>query len=453
MPNSESNTKLIYSPSPVPSQRLSRLWHLGRATGELAVGVGLKGLIELARNHPQAQAARIQISAGHARRFAERLAELRGAVMKLGQLMSMDADLLTPEVSAALGDLRERAAPMPLSQLVEVLTDAYGRDWDRLFRRFEFTPIAAASIGQVHRAETRDGRTLALKIQFPGVRASIDGDIANLGLIVRALGLGPQGIDVRPFLEEARRQLHREADYEAEAEALERYRAQLGDDPDLGVPAVHRDLTRPQILAMDLAAGVPIDRLAEPEYRCAERDRAAALLMRLTLRELFEFGLVQTDPNLANYLYDRASGRIILLDFGATVPLGPQLVGCYRQLAQALIQGDRLGIRDAAIALGYVGAHDPPNQIAALLDLLELAAEPLRSPGVYDFGSSDLFERVYRQGRMLFQSGVFSSAPAPETLFVHRKLMGSFMLARRLRARVELAKLAELSVTLCGIPS
>lgn len=443
-PKSALNTHLS-SPRPVPSERLSRLWHLGRATGDLAAGIGLKGLMELARSRTQDRPARIQISPEHARRFAERLSELRGAVMKLGQLMSMDGtDVLAPEVAEVLAGLREQATPMPMSQLVEVLTREYGRDWDRRFKRFEFTPIAAASIGQVHRAETRDGRRLALKIQFPGVRASIDSDIANLGLIVRTLGLGPKGIDIGPFLDEARRQLHREADYEAEAEALERYRARLGDDPDLEVPQVHRDLTTPNILAMDLASGVPIDRLAAPEYRRAERDRAATLLLRLTLRELFEFGLVQTDPNFANYLYDRTSGRIILLDFGATVPIAPSLIDRYRQLARAIIAGDRAGIQAAAIALGYVGPADPQDQIDAMLDLLELAAEPLRSPGVYDFGASDLFERVYRQGRALFHTGVFSTAPAPETMFLHRKFMGSFMLARRLRARVELAKLAAL---------
>jgi predicted unusual protein kinase regulating ubiquinone biosynthesis (AarF/ABC1/UbiB family) len=427
----------------VPSQRLSRLWHLGRATGDLAAGIGVKGLIDLARTRAGGQPARIQLSPEHTRRFTDRLARMRGAVMKMGQLMSMDgSDIFTPEAAEIMSTLRERAEPMPLSQLAQVLETEYGAGWDKRFKRFEFTPIAAASIGQVHRAETRDGRRLALKIQFPGVRESIDSDIANLAMIGRSFGMAPKGLDIAPFLEEARRQLHREADYEAEAEALESYRAWVGDDPDFHIPAVHRDLTTRNILAMDFAEGVPVDQLAGPDYRRAERDRAATLLMRLTLRELFEFGLVQTDPNFANYLYDAASGRIVLLDFGATKPVAPELVEQYRRLAGSAINGDRAGMRAASVALGYVGANDPDEHVEAMMDLLELASEPLKHPGHYDFGLSDLFERVYHRGRALFHSGVFSTAPAPETLFLHRKFMGSFMLSRRLRARVELAEIA-----------
>ncbi len=429
----------------VPRKRLSRLWHLGRATGDLAAGVGVRGLMELARNRGGGQDARIRLSPEHTRRFTERLARMRGAVMKMGQLMSMDgSDILTPEAAEILSALRERAEPMPLSQLVQVLEAEYGRGWDKAFRRFEFTPIASASIGQVHRAETRDGRRLALKIQFPGVRDSIDSDIDNLAFLGRTLGVTPEGVDLMPFLEEARGQLHREADYRAEADAMDAYRARLGEDPGFCIPHVHRDLSTRNVLAMDLATGIPVDRLTDPAHRRAERDRAATLLMRLTLRELFEFGLVQTDPNFGNYLYDEGSGRITLLDFGATRSVSPELVAGYRRLARAVIADDRAEMRAAAVALGYMGANDPVEQVEAMLDLLRMSAEPLRQPGQYDFGTSDLFERVYRRGREMFYSGVFSTAPAAETLFLHRKFMGSFMLSRRLRARVQLSELARL---------
>jgi aarF domain-containing kinase len=435
-------------PSPpgfaVPSKRLSRLWHLGRATGDLAAGIGVKGLIELARSRGSAEPTRIQLSPEHTRRFTDRLARMRGAVMKLGQLMSMDGtDIFTPEAAEIMSALRDRAEPMPMSQLARVLETEYGSGWDKRFKRFEFTPIAAASIGQVHRAESRDGRRLALKIQFPGVRESIDSDIDNLSFLGKTLGMAPPGVDVTPFLDEARHQLHREADYVAEADALDAYRTWVGDDPDFLIPGVHRDFSTRNILAMDFADGVPVDRLADASYRRIERDRAATLLMRLTLRELFEFGLVQTDPNFGNYLYDATSGRIALLDFGATQPVATRLVGHFRALARASVADDRAGIRAAAVALGYVGDDDPHEHVNTMIDLLQLAAEPLRHPGLYDFGMSDLFERVYQRGRALFHSGVFSTAPAAETLFLHRKFMGSFMLSRRLRARVDLATIAQ----------
>ncbi|MBK1723091.1 ABC1 kinase family protein [Thiocystis violacea] len=427
----------------VPSNRLSRLWHLGRATGDLAAGVGFKGLIEIARTRNGGQPARIQLSPEHTRRFTERLARMRGAVMKMGQLMSMDgSDIFTPEAAEIMSALRDRSEPMPLSQLSRVLENAYGTDWNRRFKRFELTPIASASIGQVHRAETKDGRRLALKIQFPGVRESIDSDIDNLAFLGRSLGMAPKGIDIAPFLDEARRQLHREADYAAEADAMDAYRDRLGNDADFVIPGVHRDLTTPSILAMDFADGVPIDQLAGPDYRSAERDRAATLLMRLTLRELFELSLVQTDPNFANYLYDADSGRIVLLDFGATKPVSPELVAQFRNLARSAIAEDRDGVRAACVGLGYVGETDPKQHVEAMMDLLQMASEPLKHPGHYNFGTSDLFERVYHSGRDLFHSGVFTTAPDPETMFLHRKFMGSFMLSRRLRARVELSEIA-----------
>lgn len=427
----------------VPSKRLSRLWHLGRATGDLAAGIGVKGLIDMARTRAGGQPARIQLSPEHTRRFTERLARMRGAVMKMGQLMSMDgSDIFTPEAAEIMGALRDRAEPMPLSQLAQVMATEYGTDWDKRFKRFELTPIASASIGQVHRAETRDGRRLALKIQFPGVRESIDSDIDNLAFLGRSLGMAPKGIDIDPFLDEARRQLHREADYAAEADAMDAYRARIGDDQAFLIPGVHRDLTTPSILAMDFADGVPIEHLAGPDYRRAERDRAATLLMRLTLRELFELGLMQTDPNFGNYLYDAASGRIVLLDFGATKSVAPELIERYRRLATSALADDRAAMRAACVAIGYVGEQDPDQHVDAMIDLLQLAAEPLKHPGVYDFSTSDLFERVYHRGRAMFHSGIFTTAPAPETMFLHRKLMGSFMLSRRLRARVDLSEIA-----------
>ena len=422
----------------VPSRRLSRLWHLGRATTDFAAGVGVRGLLGMSRAR-EGEAQRIRLSPEATQRLTDRLARMRGAVMKMGQLMSLDgSDLFTPEAAEIMASLRDRAEPMPLSQLAPLLEAEWGPGWNRRFRRFEFEPIAAASIGQVHRAETRDGRRLALKVQFPGVRESIDSDIGNLGFLARSLGMLPKGMDPEPMLEEARRQLHEEADYAAEAAALERYRALLGDDPDFLVPAVHRDLSTPRILAMDLAAGVSIDHLSAAEHERAERDRVAGLLARLMLRELFEFALVQTDPNFGNFLYDADSRRIVLLDFGATRTVPSELVEGYRALGRAAVAGDRRGLRDGAERLGYIAADDPPAQVERLLDLIALSGEVITTEGPYDFGASDLFERVFVRGRDLFHDQGFGQFPDPASLFLQRKFVGIFMLCRRLRARVDL---------------
>ena len=429
--------------APVPSGRVSRLWHLGRAVGGIATSTATRGLAGLLRGEWPSLSASLP-SGADARLLAERLSRMRGAVMKLGQLMSMDGKgVLPPELVEVLAPLRDAAHIMPFSQLVGVLEQEYGSGWDKGFRRFEFSPMAAASIGQVHRAETRDGRTLAIKVQYPGVRESIDSDLANLALLLRLLGPLTEGVDLAPALEAARLQLHREADYEAEAAALTEYRALLGDDPVLRVPAVHEDLSTPRVLAMDFADGVPVDALASRGETRAVRDRVAETLSRLVLREVFQLGVVQTDPNFANYLYDERTGRIGLLDFGAVRRIDRPLVEGYRNLARAAMWEDREAVREAAHTMGYLGADDPREHVYGLADLILLAAEPLRHRGPYDFGASDLFGRAHACGQdLVFRRG-FRHTPPPETLFLHRKFVGTFLLCTRLRARLDVRALVE----------
>ncbi len=403
----------------------------------MAAGAAAEGLSRLARGE-RPDLSQLVLTPANARRLAERLSRMRGAVMKVGQLMSMDGHgVLPPAFAELLGTLRDQAHVMPATQLVEVLEREYGAGWDKRFRRFSFAPIAAASIGQVHRAETHDGRVLALKIQYPGVRQSIDSDVANLALLARTPGLVPAGLDTAPMLERVRAQLRRETDYRAEALAVTGYRERLGDDPVLMVPAVDAEHSTDHILATEFAPGVPVERLAQGPQ--AQRDRVAEALVRLSVREFFDMRLVQTDPNFANYLYDAASGRIALLDFGATDEVEPGRLDTLREVGRALRAGDPRWLTDAACAAGFIGADDPPAQSQGVVDLMMTSGEPLRHPGPYDFGASDLAARVYAQGRDQFLGHGFSRTPPPDMLFLQRKFVGSYMLCTRLRARVDVA--------------
>jgi len=426
--------------APVPQGRTRRFLHLSRAVGEMAAGAAAEGLQQLARGQ-RPDLSQLMLTPANARRLAERLSQMRGAVMKMGQLMSMDGQgVLPPQFAALLGGLRDRAHHMPATQLTEVLQAEYGADWHRRFRRFSFEPIAAASIGQVHRAETLDGRVLALKIQYPGVRRSIDSDMANLALLARTPGLMPAVLDPAPLLERVRQQLHAETDYRAEARAATEYRARLGPDPVLNVPEVHEDHSTAHILATDFAAGVAIDRLAVGEQPQAQRDHVASALCRLAVRELFQMRLVQTDPNFGNYLFDTASGRISLLDFGATEPVAPLRVEQLRELARALRDGDEERTRAAALSAGFIGAGDAPAQVQGVVGLMLMSGEALRHEGPYDFGASDLFARVFERGRAQFFGAGYARTPPPDLIFLQRKFAGTFMLCGRLRARVDVKR-------------
>jgi predicted unusual protein kinase regulating ubiquinone biosynthesis (AarF/ABC1/UbiB family) len=406
----------------------------------MAMGAAAHGLAGLARGQ-RPDWSQLLLTPGNARRLAERLSQMRGAVMKVGQMMSMDGQGVLPaDFAQLLGGLRDRAHGMPPAQLHRVLAQHYGKGWRGRFRQFSDTPIAAASIGQAHRAETLDGRVLALKIQYPGVRESIASDIANLGLLARLPGLVPPALDPAALLTRVRQQLEHETDYRAEARAATTYRLCLGDDPVLTVPAVHEAFCTARILATDFAPGVPVDRLAEAGQSQARRNRVATALCRLAVHELFSMRLVQTDPNFGNYLFDAASGRIALLDFGATETVDVSRVAQLRALARALRTGEQAPLRAAALALGFIGAEDPAAQAQGVLDMMLLAGEPLRQRGAYDFGASDLFGRAFSQGRSQFFGAGYARTPPPDLLFLQRKFVGTFMLCTRLRARVDLAK-------------
>jgi predicted unusual protein kinase regulating ubiquinone biosynthesis (AarF/ABC1/UbiB family) len=398
-----------YRKSRVPTTRLGRLVRLGFTAGELAIGGATEGMRRLTGVTPE-DAVNVFLTATNAQKLAKRLAGMRGAAMKMGQIMSMEsADFLPREFADALAILRDSADRMPVSQIRRVMGQAYGKGWEEKFDSFDFEPVAAASIGQVHRAFTRDGRDLALKIQYPGVARSISSDVDNMAMFLRLAHILPIEMDVSGIVAETKRQLRQEADYEVEAAYLRGYRELVRDDDRFIVPRVHADLTTKHILAMDYVSGQPLESLGEPGVDQSLRDSVGGSLEHLLFRELFEFRTMQSDPNFANYFYRPEDGRIVLLDFGSTVTFTEAFTDRYGQIAKALIGED-----DGAI----------------------------RYNRVYDFESSDLVSRARDAGfDMVFSSGGEFRVPPPETVFLHRKLVGSFLLCARIRARLNVQQL------------
>lgn len=428
-------------PAPVPQSRLGRFARIGLAAAELAAGGVLEGLRGLARSDRDTTGS-VVFSARTAQRLAARLAHLRGAAMKLGQIVSLQGeDVLPPQLAQALAVLRSGAAPMPTSQLRRVLGREYGKGWEARFAHFDFEPIAAASIGQVHRARARDGRDLALKVQYPGVARSIVSDVDNVAVLLRLLNLLPLDLDVGAIALEAKRQLVQEADYLRESHLLEHYARLVADEPALLVPRVHWDLTTPRVMAMDYAEGLPLETLSGLDVPQSRRDAVGTLLEKLLFRELFEFRVMQTDPNFANYLFQPQSGRVVLLDFGATHRFSAAFVNHYARITRAVIDEDLDAVARGALAIGYVAPDDRPERVRAAVDMILLVCEPLRHRGRYDFAASGLAARARDLGfDLAFRRGLLQ-APPPETLFLHRKLVGSFLLLARIGARIDVRAL------------
>ena len=431
----------------VPTSRLSRIGRLGSLAGRIAGNVVSQGAGQLLKGEKPALSS-LLLTPKNISNIADQLASMRGAAMKLGQLISMDAgDFLPEELAVILGRLRDDADPMPKDQLIATLNQSWGEKWQDDLLYFSFAPIAAASIGQVHKVITMDGRMLAVKVQYPGVKKSIDSDVDNVATLIKLTGLVPKALDINPLLQEAKAQLHQEADYVREADMLNRYRA-LVESTDIQskgskafvIPQTFAPLTTSTVLAMDFIEAQDLDALLnEPQD---VRDAVMTALMTLFFNEIFHFKLLQSDPNLANYQFKPDTKEIVLLDFGATRDVPDAISAQYQALLNSAAANDRAMMQQAAFRIGLIDESHSQTQVDAVINIGMEACEAIRCEGAYDFGQSDLIARLHEKGMALTMEHNFWHTPPVDALFIHRKLGGLFLLAKRLKAKVDMRKAA-----------
>jgi predicted unusual protein kinase regulating ubiquinone biosynthesis (AarF/ABC1/UbiB family) len=412
--------------APIPKGRLNRLGKLSSLAGRVARNMLSDGVSELAKgNRPKIKD--LLLTPSNAIRVAEQLAQMRGAAMKVGQLISMDAgDLLPKELTDLLARLRSDAKSMPEPELTEILTTQWGDKWQSRFIQFPMQPIAAASIGQVHKVITQDLQRLALKIQYPGIKKSINSDVDNVATLIKITGLLPKNLNVKPLLVEAKKQLHDEADYALEAQHLKDYAEVIHNDDEFIMPQLIPEFSTDNILAMTFLDGTPIEQLIEAPQET--RDHVMTQLMRLFFKELFD-------------QYDHESQKIVLLDFGATRKYSVQMAQGYRQLMHGALTHDTSQIQQAALDIGLLTndlAENVKQQVSALI---YLACEPLYDQQPYDFAQSDLSARLQKQGMQLGLEKAYAHTPPANAIFLHRKLGGLFLLAIKLQAKVPMHSL------------
>jgi predicted unusual protein kinase regulating ubiquinone biosynthesis (AarF/ABC1/UbiB family) len=423
----------------IPKGRLSRLGKLSSLAGRVAGNMLAEGVSELAKgNRPKIKD--LLLTPTNAMRVADQLAQMRGAAMKVGQMISMDAgDMLPAELTDLLARLRSDAKSMPEKELIVLIEAQWGEGWQKKFIQFPMQPIAAASIGQVHKVITGDLKRLAVKIQYPGIKQSINSDVDNVATLIKMTGLLPKGLDIKPLLTEAKKQLHDEADYALEARYLEQYAAVIENDEAFIMPVLDKEFSSDTILAMSFVDGIPIEQLVDAPQET--RDQVMSQLMRLFFKELFDFQLVQTDPNFANYQYNQDTQKIVLLDFGATRIYSPQMAESYRQLMQGASHHDKAKIRQAVLDIGLIRQDLPEKIQQNITDLAYMACEPLYGESPYDFAESDLSSRLQHQGMQLGLEKQYAHTPSANAIFLHRKLGGLFLLAIKLKAKVHMQRL------------
>ena len=427
------------APRTVPTSRLSRFAKLG----SLATGVATNMLVDGAKSALTGKGwdnKSLLLQPKNIEKLATQLSHLRGAAMKLGQLLSMDAgDLLSPELAQLLALLRSDANPMPHKQLVEVLKEQWGDDWLARFSHIELRPFAAASIGQVHLAYKENGDQLAVKIQYPGIAKSVVSDVDNVISLLTISRLLPKDLNIKPLISEAKAQLLAEADYKREAQYLIRYKNALATNPHFKVPNVYLEHSTQQVLTMEYIKAEPIESITKlPD---SQKSFVAEQLIDLFFKEMFEFKLIQTDPNFANFHYQLDTQKIVLFDFGATREISTELSLAYLALFKAGSENNREGLLKAASDIGYFKNDLVDEYKNNVIDLFLMACEPLRAEGKFDFKNSELALKIKNAGLALSSQSQQWHTPPVDALFIHRKLAGLYLIAARLGAKIDVKTL------------
>lgn len=383
---------------------------------------------------------KIKVRVQQAKILAESLSQLKGAAMKVGQLLSLDSsDILPKEVTEVLSQLQNKAEPTSFESVKDVLDKQLTQEHLATLKINE-TAHSAASIGQVHVAYRGDQK-LALKVQYPGVRDSIHSDLVILRKVAGAfLSVSGKNMDLQPLFAEFETVLVQETDYQRELNLMTDYknhitRSQL--EQHYIVPKAFPELSTSSVLTMSFEEGIPLREWIENGPTKEQREHIAHLILDLYCREFFEWGLVQTDPNYGNFLV-RNNSQLVLLDFGAARNYEKTFVDDYCSILIALNSKNDSAILERSISFQLIDIRESQETKAKYLDFMKNSLEPFsENLQPFHFANKDYAQKTLSIGRD-FTNSLKYSAPPKHIMLLHRKLGGIFNIIRKMDVSIDL---------------
>lgn len=368
------------------------------------------------------------------------LKNLRGAAMKFGQLLSLDETvILSPDLAAIFAQLQSSGYSMTPSQLKKVLNHNWGDDWLKHFKYFDVRPFAAASIGQVHKATLKSGEVVAIKVQFPGVKQSIDSDLATLKFIMKTSGMLPENFPLEHYLSQCGDLLKRETNYELEAENINLFSGFLNGSKVIHVPKVYNKLSTDQTLTMSFLEGRELSNIME--FDQSARDEISLNLIELLFNEIFNFKMVQTDPNLANFLLTRGGKSICILDFGACCRVSEDTHRLYKELLSVALSLDLNCIKSFLQEKNFIPQETSMAGTKFLENIISVTINELSKDETFDFQKSKVFQLIVQENLNLYFDLMPSSVLGSDFIFIQRKIFGLILFFRSIGTKLPLLKI------------
>ncbi len=417
---------------PPKTSALGRLFELGSLAARAGASTVVSHLGGLGRSAPVREARQTAELVKNARRLVATLGDMKGAAMKVGQMLSLQDAFLPPEVAVVLRSLQGETPSLPLEMVEDQLAAELG-DPLQLFASFEPEAFAAASIGQVHRAVLRDGRQVAVKIQYPDIDRIVEADLGNLRRVLKSVVGLVSKVDFEPIWKELQARLREELDYLHEAERMRRMAELHAGVPEVVIPKVVEEASTARILTMEYEEGLSPDEACSAATPQALRDRWGLVLFDFFLRGLLEHRLLHADPNLANFAF-RRDGRVVVYDFGCIKEMPLRLARGYRELCRAALAGRVDELPERLKKMGVHRVDGRPLDHALVAPWAALVLELLRPAPPYRFGvDGSVASRMFDAARSSLAEAGDVRFP-PDVVFVNRTVGGHFGNLTRLRA-------------------